>query len=330
MLLMAGSAPAPEEFCARHPRSPNLLARIHALMELRRELGGLARTLRVPANGVLGGCRMVALLDEGGMGSVHVAEDEATNTLCALKVLKHPSARGEERLMREARLLQTLDHPNIARVQRMGFDQDRAFMVVELVRGVSLRELLRKKVERARLELPGLTHAPALPSLGARIPLCVDLAHQVALALEHAHDRGVIHRDIKPSNLMVTPENRIKLIDFGIAREMQDVQHLTSSGVFVGSQNYAAPEQLKGERLAIGPWTDTYALGATLWEMLTGKPAFAGVDESRRKDVVKPSKLNPAVPRWLDAVCLRALNPNRTRRFQHGGLMAAALVTPVA
>lgn len=325
-MLSAGRAPAPESFCRNYPQLPELLPRLQALIQLREELAGLASELRpVTAASLVGGYRVVTLLDEGGMGAVYVAQDRHGRR-CALKLLRNASGLALERLTREAELLQGLDHPNVARVLDMGVDQDRAYMAVELVAGITLAELLANKIPQRKVQALQLSHLPRLPPLAERVAMCLDLAHQTALALEHAHDRGVIHRDVKPSNIMVMANGRLKLIDFGIARPLEDPLHLTASGIFVGSTPYAAPEQLEANRNAMGPWTDTFALGATLYEMLTGQRPYPDRQRPRPDALAKPSKLNRAVGRAVDALVKKALEPKPSRRFQHGRHLAEALL----
>ena len=133
-----------------------------------------------------------------------------------------------------------------------------------------------------------------------------------ALALAHAHERGVVHRDIKPSNVMFTLEGQLKVIDFGLALPLSEGgDRLTQEGAFLGSPRYAAPEQLRGEHAAVGPWTDTFALGATLFELVTGQPPFAPASVAERR--ARPEdrllhgarQLNPAVSGALDELLER-------------------------
>jgi serine/threonine-protein kinase len=208
-------------------------------------------------------------------------------------------------------------------------------LVTELVAGASLKDLLKRAAqrrarsarERDAVRLIG-AEAPAAPS---SVRACVDLAHQVADALAHAHERGVVHRDVKPSNIMVTPDGRARLIDFGIALATDGGERITRTGVFLGSHEYAAPEQLCGDKHEIGPWTDCYALGATLFELLTLKTPFDGMGLGPRiaRADAKPDAtardLNRGVDRSLDGVVMRALHPARRKRFGDGAELAAAL-----
>jgi hypothetical protein len=160
----------------------------------------------------------------------------------------------------------------------------------------------------------------------------VRLGTEIADALAHAHSRGVIHRDVKPSNIIVTLDGRAKLIDFGIAVTSENHDdRLTRTGTFIGSHGYAAPEQLRGEHDSVGPWTDTYALGATLFEMLTQRTPFETATFADRLVHVDaappfgPRHFNRRVPRGLDALVMRALDPDPVQRFQDGEEMAEAL-----
>jgi hypothetical protein len=160
----------------------------------------------------------------------------------------------------------------------------------------------------------------------------VRLATEIADALAHAHGRGVIHRDVKPSNVIVTLDGHAKLIDFGIAVTSEDdSDRLTRTGMFIGSHGYAAPEQLRGEHDEVGPWTDTYALGATLFEMLTQRTPFEAATYADRlgragePPPCGPRHHNRKVPRALDALVMRALHPDPKVRFHDGEELAEAL-----
>ncbi len=170
------------------------------------------------------------------------------------------------------------------------------------------------------------------PEAQAPVRIMMDLALQVAEALAHAHEHGVVHRDVKPSNIIVGFDGRAKLIDFGIAtRHDSEDARMTRTGTFVGSYGYAAPEQLRGEHEAVGPWSDTYALGAMLYEMLTQRMPFDFASFADRLTLVDkapafgPRHFNRKVPPALDAIVMRALNPEPAYRFHDGEELADAL-----
>ncbi len=325
-LVAAGTPPDPVRFAAAYPQHPDLLRRIRSLDHLRGQLDEAARRLgsgpRPPAT--LGGFRLGEPLGKGGMAVVYLGEDTTSGARCALKLLRLGSLIAQRRFQREAELMRRLTHPGIARLIDFGVDGEHAFIATELVDGVTLRDLME-----ARAPLPP---AGVNSSLPPRPRDAVALALQVAEALAHAHAQGVVHRDVKPSNIMVTHAGRAKLIDFGVALAARAPgERITRTGVFVGSHNYAAPEQLRGDKRAIGPWTDTYALGATLFEMLAGRPPFLAATfvaralEADAKPARGPRHYGADVPRALDKLALHALAPAVKKRFADGAVFAAAL-----
>jgi eukaryotic-like serine/threonine-protein kinase len=315
-LVMQGRAPEPSAFAARYPDHPDLLARIAQLDALRADLDQAAHSMgrgseQYPAS--VGGYRLLDRLGQGGMGAVFAAEAPATARRCAVKLLRYGSAMALHRFQREANLAASLEHPGIARVLAFGYEAQQAYLVTELIDGKSLRELLQTKSS----------------SWEARDAARIGLA--VAEALAYAHQRGVVHRDVKPSNVMIERSGAVKLIDFGLAIQPGAINdRITRTGVFVGSHNYAAPEQLRGDRSAVGPWSDTYALGATLYELMTGRTPFITPTTAARLQLAgekpdSPRKLNDEVPRALESIIVRALAPKAKKRWADGGEMAEAL-----
>ena len=219
----------------------------------------------------LGQYEIAALIGAGGMGEVYAAHDTKLGRDVAIKVLPEKFARDAERLgrfQREAKLLASLNHPNIATIH--GFEQsgDTHYLVMELVPGETLRE---------RIARDG-----ALPTEEA-----LTIARQIAEALEAAHnsEKGIIHRDLKPANVKVTQEGRVKVLDFGLAKAFaaepstEDIANSptlsaapTMQGVIMGTAAYMSPEQARGK--AVTKATDIWAFGAVLYELLTGKQAF--------------------------------------------------------
>ncbi|HEX9122258.1 MAG TPA: protein kinase, partial [Actinomycetota bacterium] len=223
----------------------------------------------------------------GGMGEVFLAHDAVLAREVAVKVL-HRSLSGDpgfiDRFRREARAAGGLSHPNIVAVHDWGAVDGIYYMVMELVRGQSLRELLNAE---------GLL-APAQAT---------DVLLQVLGALTHAHAKGIVHRDVKPENILVTPEGVAKVTDFGLARAYADAR-ATYVGSVTGTVQYLAPEQLQGE--PADPRTDLYSLGIVAYELLTGSVPFGGETtlaiayKHVRERVPRPSLRNPAVPPGLD------------------------------
>jgi serine/threonine-protein kinase len=251
-------------------------------------------------------------LATGGMGAVFRATDTRLHREVAVKVLK-PELAGDpkfvERFRREARAAAALSHPNVAGVFDYGEDEGRNFIVMEYVRGRDLARLLRE-------DGPLSSERTAL--IGA----------QIAEALAHAHEAGLVHRDIKPANVIVGPDDRVKVTDFGIARAQAD-SSLTATGSVLGTAQYISPEQASGEQ--VGPASDVYSLGIVLYEMLTGSVPFTGDStlavamRHMREEVPPPSSLTADVPPALDSIVARATAKRPLDRFRGAGELATEL-----
>ncbi len=260
-------------------------------------------TLLRPGVLLAGRYELVSPLGEGGMGLVWKARQLPLGRMVAIKVLhrqwrEDPVTR--ERFRREARAAAELDHPGLVRTLDFGQLADgREFTAMELVEGVSLSRMLAE-------------HGPLPWRQAVRIGI------ELAEALAHAHRAGFVHRDVKPSNVMIEggdlEAGRVRLLDLGIARRVdgRGGQTLTAHGVALGTPRYAAPEQLRGERVT--PASDLYALGALLYRTLTGRPpydgrSFAQVAEAQREGPPpRPSELAPGrVPGLLDRIVLSLL-----------------------
>jgi serine/threonine-protein kinase len=246
------------------------------------------------------------------MGGVYVARDERLDRRVAIKVLKDELAqdpRFVERFRREARSVAALSHPNVATVYDYGEEEGRHFIVMELVEGRDLSRVLREE-------------GPLDPERGARV------GAGVARALEHAHAAGVIHRDIKPANIMLSPGDRVKVTDFGIARAIGETS-LTATGSVMGTAQYISPEQASGE--AVGPRSDTYSLGIVLFEMLTGTVPFTGDNalavamKHVNENVPAPSERNLNMPEALDQIVAKATKREPNDRFAAASDMADEL-----
>ena len=203
--------------------------------------------------------RLLRPLGRGGMGVVYLAEDVELGREVAIKFLHHWRAArpaDEVRFRREAQAAAALDHPNIGTVYEVGEHEGERFLAMAFYKGTTLAQLLAAAPDR---RLPVATAA--------------SIAGQLASALAAAHAAGIVHRDLKPENVMVLPDGRVKLLDFGLARRL-DAQALTEEGTAMGTAAYMAPEQLLGERT--GTAADLWALGVVLHEMLTGRKPFGG------------------------------------------------------
>jgi serine/threonine protein kinase/tetratricopeptide (TPR) repeat protein len=295
------------------------------------------------ASAFLSHYRLLGLLGVGGMGEVHRAEDTRLRREVAIKILHPEAAASREwlsRFRREARLASALQHPHICTIHELGEHEGQAFIVMERLEGVTVRELIED--------------GPMAP---ARV---VSLARQVADALEAAHRRGIIHRDIKPANLFVTVGDHVKVLDFGLARLTSDEMtgaapsgsvassspepaadeargsvtaarplHLTQTGMAMGTVFYMSPEQARGEPLDAR--TDLFSLGSVLYEMATGRRAFEGDEVSQvlgritHGVFVPPRALNPGVPKALDAIIVKLLSADPRQRYQRASELAADL-----
>ncbi len=250
----------------------------------------------------LGPYKIVRLLGRGGMGWVYEGVDERTGEPAAIKVLAASVSREEgfrQRFEAEIEALRKLNHPHIVRLIGFGEEGDTLFYAMELVPGPSLEQELHQ----------GRRFSP-------REVVLIGL--QVCAALRHAHDRGIIHRDIKPGNLLRTPEGKIKLSDFGIAR-LFGVSGLTSAGNVLGTVEYMAPEQAEGRR--VDHRCDLYSLGAVLYALLARRPPYRASSalqllEKKRSEPPEPLRLyNGEVPRELEAVIYQLLERDPEKRI---------------
>ena len=265
--------------------------------------------------------RILESLGEGGMGSVYVAEDTHLGRRVAIKfpVPTSDAHNFRARFLREARAVSTVTHPNIASIYDYGETLDgQPFIVMELVKGPSLSKLL---------------HEGQLT-----IKDSVRIVEAIAEALQEAHKHGIIHRDVKPSNIVLSERNEPKVLDFGLAKLIaeehvhaadQDAQTLlamkTRSGVILGTPLYLSPEQAMGT--PVDARSDLFALGALLYECITGKPAFSGggmieiAAQIIHKDPAAPSSINPRVSKDLDRITLKALAKKPEDRYQSASEM---------
>jgi eukaryotic-like serine/threonine-protein kinase len=258
--------------------------------------------LSVIESTIEGRYQVITRVASGGMGEVYRAHDAVLARDVALKVL-HQNLAGDrgfvERFRREARAAAILNHPNIVGVYDWGSTDNTYFMIMEFVHGVNLRTLL---AEFGRLE-------PAQ---------VVEVCLQVLAALDHAHGHGIVHRDVKPENILIARDGTVKVADFGLARAYADSYVSQAEGTVTGTVQYLAPEQIQGE--PADPRTDLYALGVVMFELLTGRPPFAGETslgiayQHLTSRVPAPSTVAPSVPVALDRAVLMATERDRDRR----------------
>jgi serine/threonine-protein kinase len=260
------------------------------------------------------GYEVEAILGRGGMGVVYKARHLRLNRPVALKMLLAGAYAGpteRERFLREAEAVAGLRHANIVQVFDVGDHDGRPYFTMEYIEGGSLAQKLLGTPQ------PAQQAAALLATL--------------AEAVHVAHLGGIIHRDLKPANILLTTDGTPKIADFGLARHFDGQQGLTLSGARLGTPSYMAPEQAMGKAHTIGPATDIYALGALLYELLTGRPPFRGETAAETElqviyqDPVAPSRLNPRVPRDLETICLKCLHKFPDRRYATAAALAEDL-----
>ena len=275
--------------------------------------------MTIAAGTRLGSYDIVVPIGAGGMGEVYQAHDTKLGRDVAIKVLPEAFAHDPERLsrfQREAKMLAALNHPNIATIYGLEQANGTSYLVMELVAGETLAERVKRE--------------GALPIEEALV-----ICKQITEALEAAHEKGIIHRDLKPANVKVTPDGKVKVLDFGLAKAFAGEaaneapsnsptlsMAATMHGVILGTAAYMSPEQAKGK--AVDKRTDIFAFGAVLYELLTGKPAFHGDDVTDILGAVlrmEPdwNRLPAAVPQKIRDLLRRCLQKDRRQRFHDAG-----------
>lgn len=254
-------------------------------------------------------------IGQGAMGVVYEARDPKINRVLAIKTIRFSDEFEEgrvkeirNRFFKEAEIAGKLSHPSIVSIYDAGEDYDLTYLAMEFLEGEDLRQHCKK---------------------GALLPLrkVLDIVSEVALALDYAHGEGVIHRDVKPGNIMLLKNGKIKVTDFGIAKAVSSTQ--TKSGTVLGTPNYMSPEQINGQK--IDGRSDLFALGAVLFELLTGQVPFHGKNMTNLlyqiTQVKHPSarEINPKVPKVCDQIINRALEKEPEKRFQSGAEFAKYL-----
>jgi len=268
----------------------------------------------------LGPYEVVAQIGAGGMGEVYQAHDTKLGRDVAIKVLPDAFAHDPERLsrfQREAKMLAALNHPNIATIYGLEQSGGTSYLVMELVAGETLQELVTRDGPVAVEE-------------------ALTIAKQIAEALEAAHEKGIIHRDLKPANVKVTPEGKVKVLDFGLAKAFEGdtstedmgnsptlSRAATMQGVILGTAAYMSPEQARGR--SVDKRTDIWAFGAVLYELLTSKQAFTGEDVTEiLASVVKSepdwTRLPRTTPPAISVLLHRCLRKDRRQRTSRRGL----------
>ncbi len=302
--LQAGRAPDRDRLRAEHPE---------LAAELDQCLSGIDFVHRAAQSAgaapvQLGDFRIVREIGRGGMGVVYEAEQLSLRRRVALKVLRFGGTADQEamqRFQREAETVARLHHTNVVPIFAVGCEQGVHYYAMQYIEGRSLAAV----IEEAKADL----EAREIARLGL----------QAAEALAHAHQRGVIHRDVKPSNLILDTEGVLWLTDFGLARRRDEVT-LTVTGVLMGTPRYMSPEQAALTKQPIDHRTDVYSLGATLYELATGKPVFDSttpqgvITQILHAEPVAPRQVTSGLPRDLETIVLKCLakEPARCRRLE--------------
>jgi eukaryotic-like serine/threonine-protein kinase len=264
---------------------------------------------------LFGGYELQAEIARGGMGVVYKARQTTLNRLVALKMIRSggfASPGDVRRFYAEAEAAAKLDHPGIVPVYEVGEVEGQHFFSMAFVHGQSLMD---------RVKASG----PPGPQAAAQ------MLKTIAEAVQYAHDKGIVHRDIKPHNILLDENDQPRIADFGLAKHVQGPSDLTLAGQVMGTPSYMPPEQAQGKTNEIGPAADVYALGATLYCLLTGRPPFQASSSSATirqvidDQPVPPRRLNIEIPRDLETICLKCLRKEAGKRYARAQDLAADL-----
>jgi WD40 repeat protein len=348
--IAAGEAPDRQALLERHPELAAELAAFFADHDQLKQLAGSLRpdselaeaptlapgeTTAAPPVGTkvryIGDYELLEELGRGGMGVVYKARQTSLKRLVALKMIlagEHASADDLARFRAEAEAVARLQHPGIVQIHEIGAHEGYPYFSLEFVEGGSLEKKL------------GGAPQPARPAAA--------LVEALARAVDVAHQAGVVHRDLKPANVLLargdpvhgiklgsSPEAAVpyqpKVTDFGLAKLLKDEAGRTASGAILGTPSYMAPEQAGGRNRAVGPAADVYALGAILYELLTGRPPFRAATamdtllQVLSEEPVPPRRLQPQLPRDLETICLKCLHKEPARRYASARALAEDL-----
>jgi serine/threonine protein kinase len=312
----AGEEPTPAEYAARFPDHADTFERVWNALTDHPDgtaANGSKRMLPLPRE--FGRYRVERELGRGGMGAVFLAHDTQLHRNVAIKVLffdLSQDAAARSRFLHEARAMATLQHPNLCPIYDVGEVDGRQFLSMPYFTGKTFAARLRGE-----------------PSWSPRD--AAEFIAKLAVAVQHAHEAGLIHRDLKPGNIMFDARGEPVIMDFGLARRAQSSEEtLTHTGTLVGSPAYMAPEQVESKTEQIGPATDVWALGVILYQMLCGRRPFEGGTGSVLSKIVssEPAPLTDGAPQadaTIATICTKAMSKQPENRFASAGAMADAL-----
>ena len=257
------------------------------------------------------GFEILEELGRGGMGVVYKARQLNLGRLVALKMVlagAHASPDTLARFHKEAQAVASLQHPDIVQIHDVGQASGLPYLSLEFIDGGSLAQQIGGQPQE--------------------ITQAAWTIRTLARAIHAAHLQGIVHRDLKPANILLTAGGRPKITDFGLARRLGDDSDQTRAGTLIGTPDYMAPEQARGQAHDAGPLVDQHALGAILYELLTGRPPFRGatpsetIEQIRTREPVQPARLQPKVPRDLETICLKCLQKEPHRRYSDTNALA--------
>ncbi len=254
-------------------------------------------------------------IGSGGMAEVYRARDLMLERTVAIKLLRENFSHDlvfRERFKHEAKAAASLSHPNIVIIHDFGFDDQQVFIVMEYIPGTDLKSILESR---------------GILSLEETFQLII----QACAGIGYAHRAGLVHCDVKPHNMIVTPDQRLKVTDFGIARALASIQAQEVNNVVWGSPQYFSPEQAAGRPPS--PASDVYGLGVVLYEMLTGRLPFAGKTAAELSHLHRtavpapPSEFNPSIPSGLEQACLKVLSKEPSSRYRTADQFGRVLIS---
>ncbi len=316
----AGNAPSRRNLLEQYPE---LAVELNQFLKQRDNLNRMADPIREFGDDLfqaigpgqqlsyVGNYELLEEIARGGMGIVYKARQKTLGRIVAVKMIvagRWASEQDVQRFRSEAQAAASLQHPNIVSIHEVGQHEGWHYFSMDYVEGNDLSTILRLNL---------LSDKKA-----------AEYVRQMAEAIHYAHQQGILHRDLKPSNILIDSHDQIRITDFGLAMRVEGDQGLTQTGQIVGTPSYMPPEQAQSKRALIGPASDVYALGAILYECLTGRPPFRAetviktINQVIHAEAASPRTLNAAIPRDLETICLKCLEKEPHRRYGTAQLLA--------